>query len=75
MLVDTDPTFSLRELIDASPAIMLVIDTGRWQVCYQNRSGLTQLGPLAARRASNTLPTSSPSAGSARPTRRCRRGL
>ncbi|WP_447972149.1 diguanylate cyclase [Nitrospira sp. Kam-Ns4a] len=44
----TDPsrTFRLQELIDASPAIISVIDPGCWQVCYQNRTGQTQLGPL-----------------------------
>ncbi|MFM8552595.1 MAG: diguanylate cyclase [Nitrospiraceae bacterium] len=38
--------FSIQELMDASPAIISLIDTDTWEVRYQNQSGQALLGNI-----------------------------
>lgn len=45
-MAQSEPAFRLRDLIDASPAIISIIDPGTWRICYQNRSGIEQVGDL-----------------------------
>ncbi|MEW6542282.1 MAG: diguanylate cyclase [Nitrospirota bacterium] len=48
--------FSIRELIDASPAIISVIDTDRWEVRYQNQSGRQLMGQLDGKTCYQHIP-------------------
>ena len=41
--------FSIKELVDASPAVISLIDTQQWQVRFQNASGGTMFGDIVGK--------------------------
>ena len=43
---DAPDTFSIQELVDASPAIISLIDTQKWQVRFQNCSSRAMFGEV-----------------------------
>lgn len=49
-------SFSIRELVDASPAIISLIDTQQWQVRFQNGSGRTALGEIVDQSCFQNIP-------------------
>jgi len=51
-----NPEFSIRELVDASPAIISLIDTEQWRVQFQNGSGRTALGDIRGKSCFENIP-------------------
>ena len=49
-------SFSIKELVDASPAVISLIDTQQWQVRFQNASGCAMFGDIVGKVAMRTLP-------------------
>lgn len=48
--------FNIQELMDASPAIISVIDTDTWEVQYQNQSGQALLGQIDGKTCYENIP-------------------
>ncbi|MDE3225422.1 MAG: diguanylate cyclase [Nitrospirota bacterium] len=48
--------FNIQELMDASPAIISLIDTEQWTVQYQNQSGQALLGQIGGKTCYENIP-------------------
>lgn len=48
--------FSIQELMDASPAIISLIDTDRWDVLFQNNRGRDLLGEITGKTCYTNIP-------------------
>ncbi len=52
----TESAVFLKELIDASPAIISLIDTEQWKVMYQNATGEKTLGTIVGKSCFENIP-------------------
>src|SRR5205823_14861777 len=52
----TESAVFLKELIDASPAIISLIDTEQWKVMYQNATGEKTLGTIGGKSRFENIP-------------------
>ncbi|MGH7232545.1 MAG: hypothetical protein ACREJU_14475, partial [Nitrospiraceae bacterium] len=47
--------FSIKELVDASPAVISLIDAQRWQIRFQNASGGAMFGDIVGKRCHENI--------------------